>query len=359
MGSRPHWIFGAIADAQRRPGPSGAASVRASSSGKTFRQRARGTSSVASSETRISCSMLSLISRGRLWIKTALKTALVVPGLLQLLAGSRPAGLRVLFYHRVNPYPFDKLGPVSRETTVRPEAFARQLEYLRRQGFRTVSPEELLAMLTSEVSAANERVIAITFDDGYEDNLLWATPLLKAHGFQAIVFVITGFIGKESGEVWAEGDPSGFGRFLSRQQLRELLAAGMFVGSHTHSHRPLTGLDDDDLQAELGRSRRVLEEIAGAPALLLAYPGGDFDHRSESTATRAGYAASFTTIPGVNETATRLQALRRTEVSASDTFFLFRMKVAGALDWLWFKEAPGLRRVIGVTNRWLFRLLAR
>lgn len=303
--------------------------------------------------------MLSLISRGRLWFKTALKTALVVPGLLQLLVGSRPPGLRVLFYHRVNPYPFDKLGPVSRETTVRPEAFAHQLDYLRRKGFRTVRPDELLAMLAGEASAIDDRAIAITFDDGYEDNLLYATPLLQSHGFSAVVFVVTDFFGKESAEIWPEGDARGFGRFLSLKQLQEMLGAGMFVGSHTHSHRPLTGLDDGDLQAELGRSRCVLEEIAGAPVRLLAYPGGDFDHRSEAAATRAGYAASFTTIPGINDRSTRRHALRRTEVSASDTPFLFRMKLAGALDWLWFKEAPALRRVIGFTNRLLLRVITK
>ena len=166
--------------------------------------------------------MQSVVSRARLWAKTALKTVLVAPGMLRLLVtgGSAARGVRVLFYHRVNAYPFEKLGPVSREITVRPEAFARQLDYLKRRGFRTLGPEELLARLTSEVEAPEERVIAITFDDGYEDNLIWAVPMLKARGFQAIVFVVTGFIGKESGEVWTEGDPRGYGKLLSHEQLR-------------------------------------------------------------------------------------------------------------------------------------------
>lgn len=304
--------------------------------------------------------MSSLLSRTRIWVKTILKTVLVVPGLACRMVRSRRRGLRVLFYHRVNPYPFDKLGPVSRETTVRPEAFARQLEYLRRRGFRTVSPEELVSVLSGKTPVTDERLIAITFDDGYEDNLLWAGPLLQAHGFKAIVFVITGFAGRESGEVWpSEGDQAGYGRFLSVDQLREMPAAGLFLGSHTRSHRPLTGLDERDLQAELEGSRRALEEITGAPVRLLAYPVGDFDRRSETAAERAGYAASFTTVPGINGPASRPQTLRRTEVSASDTFFLFRMKVAGALDWLWFKEAPALRRALGLTNRWFLRLTAR
>lgn len=302
--------------------------------------------------------MRRLISGARILLKTTLKTVLVVPGLIRGLGRPRPPGLRVLFYHRVNPYPSEALGPVSREITVRPDAFARQLDYLRREGFRTLSPEELLGVLDGTLPAT-DRTLAITFDDGYEDNLLWAAPLLQARGFQAIVFVISDFLGKESGDVWPEGDERGFGRFLSSGQVQSMASAGLFVASHTQSHRLLSQLTDRDIELEMVRSRRALEETVGRPIRLLAYPGGDFDDRAQAAAKSAGYVASFTTIPGTNDTTTPRQALRRTEVSASDTLFLFRMKMAGALDWLWFKEAPALRRAIGLSNRLLLRLLTR
>lgn len=304
--------------------------------------------------------MLSLVSRARLWTKIALKTALVLPGLLhRLFSGPQPGEFRALFYHRVNPYPFEKLGPISREITVRPEVFARQLDHLRKLGYRTLSPRELQDLLDGKAPAADGKAIVITFDDGYEDNLLWAAPLLRAHDFQAIVFVITDLIGKENCGAWTGSDPVGFGRFLSREQLRGMTGNSMFVESHTRSHRLLTSLDETSLRAELTESRRALEEIIDSPVRLFAYPLGDFDHRSEAAAAQAGYAASFTTVPGLNRPGIPRHALRRTEVSASDTMFLFRMKVGGALDWLWFKEAPGLRRAIGATNRWLLRLFAR
>ena len=302
--------------------------------------------------------MNSLVSIARIRLKTVLKVALSVPGLLFGVLRRHPPGLRVLFYHRVNPYPFDQLGPVSRETTVGVEAFGRQLEYLRGRGFRTVKPDELLAMLAGRVRM-DERAVAITFDDGYEDNLLYAAPLLQAHGFSAMVFVITDFMGKESGAVWSEGDLPGFGRFLSQDQLRALPDAALCAGSHSVSHRLLSHLDEAELAFEARQSRQTLEAATGSTISLFAYPGGDFDARAQAASVQAGYAASFTTIPGLNHASTPLHALRRTEVSASDTLFVFRMKLAGALDWLWFKESAAFRKTINLTNRWLIRAATR
>lgn len=301
---------------------------------------------------------MTLVSRARIWVKTALKSALVFPGVAWRLLGPREAGLRVLLYHRVNPHPFASLGPVSREITVRPAAFARQLAHLRRRGFRSVGPDDLVAMLKGD-RAIDPRAVVITFDDGYEDNLTWAAPLLREHGYQAIAFVTTARVDRESGAAGPGGDAPGCGRFLTREQLGEWLAAGMFVGSHTHTHRLATHLADDELFDEFDRSRRILEAACGTTVRLLAYPDGDCDARVESVAARAGYDASFTTVPGVNTVATRPQALRRTEVSASDTFFLFRMKLRGTLDWLWFKEARPIRRAVSYSNRLLLRLLER
>lgn len=301
---------------------------------------------------------MTLVSRARIWLKTGLKAVLACVGEVLRLLAPRKAGLRVLLYHRVNPHPFASLGVVSREITVRPDAFARQLDHLRRGGFRSIGPDELGAMLRGEV-ALDPRAVVITFDDGYEDNLTWAAPLLRRYGFQAILFVTTDRFGKDSAVAGWGSDAPGCGRFLTWDQLAQWLAAGMYVGSHTHTHRLSTELADDELFDEFARSRRILEAGCGTTVRLLAYPDGDFDARAESAAARAGYEASFTTVPGINTGATPRHALRRTEVSASDTFFVFRMKLRGTLDWLWFKEARALRRAIRFSSRMLLRTAAR
>lgn len=294
------------------------------------------------------------LSASHIGLKRWLKTLLAGPGLL---LRSRRPGLRVLMYHRVNPYPFECLGPVSRAISIRPETFERQLRYLAENGYRTSSLDEFSRMMRGE-RPLDRKAILITFDDGYEDNLRWAAPLLRRYGFTATVFVVSDFLGRSTGAVWPHGDPEPYGGFLSPDQLRELAAGGLEVGSHTSSHPLLTGLAPDALEAELGLSRARLEALLAERVVAIAYPGGDFDAATQSAASRGGYVLGFTTIPGINRPGGALTALARTEVSASDSFFVFRMKIAGALDFLSFKESPRMRAFIGAINRCLLPLAA-
>lgn len=292
------------------------------------------------------------LSRARIGLKRVLKQVLSLPGLL--LAPRRP-GLRVLFYHRVNPYPFAALGPVSREITVRPEEFAWQMRHLARRGFRVLGLDEFERIAAGE-AAAPEKSVLLTFDDGFEDNLLFAAPVLAEHGFPAVVFVVSDFLGSSSAAVWPHAEAAAFGRFLGEAQARQLDEAGIRIASHTATHPPLTGLDAEPLRAELEGSRRRLEALLGRPVRALAYPGGDFDGRVEAAARAAGYRLGFTTRTGALGAGWNSLALRRTEVSASDSRFLFRMKLAGALDWLAVKDGAFLRGLIGAANRLLLPL---
>ena len=298
------------------------------------------------------------VSRARIWLKVVLKSGLGVIGIVWgAFAPPRP-GLRVLLYHRVNPHRFDQLGPVSREISVRPAAFERQLRLLRKQGWRTLGPDELHATVLGE-RELQRRDIVITFDDGYEDNLRWAAPLLREHGFVAVVFVTTTRFGQDSDAAGWGSDAPGCGRFLSVAQLQQWLDLGLHLGSHTHTHTLAGQLDEAGLLDEYQRSRQLLEHGFGRPVRLLAYPDGSHDARAQAAAARAGYIASFTTTPGLNRADTPPHALRRTEVSASDPFWVFRMKLRGALDWLWFKESPRLRDAVRLSNRFLVRLLTK
>ena len=264
----------------------------------------------------------------------------------------------MLFYHRVNPYPFSALGVVSRELTVRPEEFEEQLKHLARANYRSVTLSEFHSLL-AEGKPIAPNAILITFDDGYEDNLLWAAPLLKKYGFSGVIFAVSDFIGKTTAELWPNGDPANYGKFLDASQIRTLHDCGIEFGSHTATHPLLTTLASERQEQELTESKRGLEALVKAPVLSIAYPGGDFDEVTERCTRAAGYCLAFTTIPGVNFPGTSLMSLRRTEVSASDTMAIFKLKMLGALDWLWFKEHRTLRRLIGRINHSLMPLAQR
>ena len=293
------------------------------------------------------------LSTARIRLKLVLKTLLALPGWVM---PKQPPMVRVLFYHRVNPYPFDQLGPVSRELTVKPAAFAWQLGHLAARGYRVIGLVEFEQVIAG-TRPADPKSILITFDDGYEDNLLFAAPLLRTARCPAVVFAVSDLLGRCTADVWPDADPPELGRFLSREQLLALEVDGIEIASHTVTHPLLTHLPSDELDRELSASRAQLEAIIGHPVTALAYPRGDFDERVLSAARAAGYTTAFTTETGAVAPGFRALALRRTEVSASDSRFVFRMKLAGALDWLALKDSAPVRRLIAGINRLLLPLI--
>ena len=94
----------------------------------------------------------------------------------------REASARILYYHRVN----NDGDPFFPATTT--EVFERHMRFVSRH-YKVVSLGGLLDHLES---GSPETVVAITFDDGYEDNLLHAFPILERYGLPATIFLTTG-----------------------------------------------------------------------------------------------------------------------------------------------------------------------
>jgi len=102
----------------------------------------------------------------------------------------------ILAYHRVAELPSDP-----QLLAVTPEKFERHLQIIR-QHFTILSLDQLCKGLEGgEIPA---RAVAVTFDDGYADNLYSAKPLLERYEVPATIFVTTGYIGKEREFWWDE-----------------------------------------------------------------------------------------------------------------------------------------------------------
>jgi peptidoglycan/xylan/chitin deacetylase (PgdA/CDA1 family) len=198
-------------------------------------------------------------------INRTLKKAAVTAGRI---VRRSPRGRRVvLCYHSVHPdRPFH---------SSRPEVFDQHLGWLT-EHCQVVS---LRHLIESGGDGKDARpLVAITFDDGYEDNHSYALPILLKWRAPATFFVTTGFI---------ERDPAVLQRFegllrcastdvvpLDWRQVRELCAAGMDVGSHTHSHPNLGRLSRMQARDELRISKDVIGEQLALPVTLFAYPFG-------------------------------------------------------------------------------------
>ena len=201
-------------------------------------------------------------------------------------------GIPVLMYHKVVTRPV--VG--SRHGTwVTREAFARQLRSLRRRGMTTVTLRDVAAASRGE-RALPRRPVVLTFDDGYVDNHTNAWPLLARHGMTAVVFVVADPALNTNAWDAAAGEPQA--ALMSRDQVRELAAHGIEIGSHTATHPRLPELSGERLRDELEGSRRAIEAWLGRPVASLAYPYGAVSEHVKTAARDAGYEMAVATNSG-------------------------------------------------------------
>src|SRR6266853_1410685 len=168
----------------------------------------------------------------------------------------------ILGYHKIDSrfeLGFTQLGP---------RTFRRQIESLAKAGYRTLGSGELAGALASP--HAELRTILLTFDDGYAALAEHAFPVLVDHGFTALLFVITDFVGKEN--TWDV--QYGWRRFfhLSWDDLAKCREKGIEVHSHGATHARLPWLTDAEAEGELGHSRESIASHLGNPPTAIAYP---------------------------------------------------------------------------------------
>ena len=169
----------------------------------------------------------------------------------------------ILMYHYVDETP-PPAGPYADDLTVRTGDFEAEMEYLFTNGYSTVSFADVYLAMAG-LRELPDRPVVLTFDDGGVDNYEVAFPILKAFGFTATFFIITGTTDRG-----AEG-------VMRWDQLREMAAKGMSIQSHTVSHPDLRGSSAAKLEAELVDSRQAIAEAIGGPSYVLCYPAGAYD----------------------------------------------------------------------------------
>jgi len=191
---------------------------------------------------------------------------------------------RVLCYHKVDRRL--ELGV----TRLSPRRFGRQIERLARAGYTTMPLDRLRACLTGG-ARPGPREIAITFDDGYRALRDHAFPVLAAHGFAAVCFVVTDYAGKLNRWDVAYGGR----RFahLAWRDMRRWQSRGIEFASHTATHPRLTWLAERDAAAELASSRAAIRAALDVDAQALSWPFGAHAQREHRIAQREGYTLAF------------------------------------------------------------------
>lgn len=192
----------------------------------------------------------------------------------------------ILMYHAVGP----EVGIEWPKSLIMPaQVFEEHLQYLKGQGYHIISVEQLADRLAKGEDV--EHYVALSFDDGYKNNHSVVFPLLQKYDAKASFFVINQDIGDEI--------------HMNQDEIKELIAAGMELGSHTTSHAPLAKIDPKYLAWELATSRYYLKKnFDGYIVRTLAYPNGNYNETVISEAQRYGFYRALTGKVGVNTAAT-------------------------------------------------------
>ncbi len=231
----------------------------------------------------------------------------------------------ILNYHSVHP---------TQKFATKPEDFSRQMEYLSSH-FTVVSLPEFYELRIAG-KALPDRLAIITFDDGYEDNCIYAFPVLKRFGLTATVFLTTGFINGEVDITEKHGTYQGL-KALTWEQILEMRKYGITFGAHTHTHPILTEISLDSAEKEICESRKIIEDKLREPVDLFAYPlgqAGTFNPAIIDLLKKHGFKLSCSTLWGSNNMNTDFFALNRIRIDALDTFDDFREKVNGNWDFI-------------------------
>jgi peptidoglycan/xylan/chitin deacetylase (PgdA/CDA1 family) len=271
-----------------------------------------------------------------------------------------PRRLTVLAYHRILEWPDPAFAFAPELISATPAAFAHQMDWVARR-FEVVGLDDVLAFVDGE-RPLPPRPLLVTFDDGYRDVADHALPVLRARGLPAVVFVVTGAVGRSPLMWWDECShlfhaaparavrlPSGAradlgdgglrerlraaavqelkmmdapGRtaaltalrdalgvqsaptppsFVDWADLAEMAAAGVACQPHTETHPILARIPIGEARREIAASAREVAGRTGRPSVALAYPNGergDYDGAVIAALRGAGIRMAFTMRPG-------------------------------------------------------------
>ena len=197
----------------------------------------------------------------------------------------------ILTYHQIDLAPPPPAA--FRSLYVAPDSFARQMRWLKRLGYRGLSMRDLMPYLRGEKVG---KVVGLTFDDGYCNNLHHALPVLQDCGFTATCYVISQLLGKTN--VWDLSNGVKQADLMSPEQIRAWSQAGMEIGAHTQNHCQLTSLPDEDAVREISASKEELADLIGREVEHFCYPYGIYEARHTAMAKTAGYQSATTTRRG-------------------------------------------------------------
>lgn len=225
----------------------------------------------------------------------------------------------ILMYHQIDQPP--PRGTPLRGLVVSPSSFRMQMCLLKLLGYQGKSMRDLEPYLLGHKSG---KVVGITFDDGYQNNLVHALPALTANGFTATCYGVSSLIGGTN--IWDTGLVASK-PLMTQADWQQWRDAGMDIGSHTCRHANLTEINAETAAHEIGHSRTELERSIGCEVRHFCYPYGKFREEHRDLVEKVGYTTATSTRRGRVNASSDMHALPRIMIARATSPIQFLLKI--------------------------------
>jgi len=219
----------------------------------------------------------------------------------------------VLYYHSI--FPNEK------------ENFEWQMNLLKRKSnviksdiFEELNPHKLYTVLT--------------FDDGFENLLQNAIPVMQKLHLPFTIFFITNYFGKKPGWEFPEGHYDKNEKIMTVDQVKSVSNELLTIGSHTENHVKLTHIDLKIAEKEIVNSKNTLENISGKSVDIISFPNGDYNSQIINKCFEVGYKRVFTIEPKLAFQNKNEKITGRVWTNGNDWKLEYFLKVNGAYCWL-------------------------
>ncbi|MCS7180396.1 MAG: polysaccharide deacetylase family protein [bacterium] len=216
----------------------------------------------------------------------------------------------ILAYHRINPWYEEE------PLTVNPKNFERQICYLLKRNLKNTSLENY-----GDIS----KKFVVTFDDGFYDNFLFGLPLFKKLNLKPVIFIIAKFINTE--KIWERYKNRERDRFLTWQEINEMIKENVEIGSHTLTHPHLINISEALAKEEIMDSKKFIEDKIGKEVKYFCYPYGEFNEKLIEIVKLSGYKCAVVTPKRDQKLKWTKFTMKRIGIYGHNNFFVYKLKI--------------------------------
>ncbi len=237
-------------------------------------------------------------------------------------------GISILMYHQIGR--FQRISAkmkAHKSTYCKAGQFRIQMLYLRLFGYKTLNFDEVVLCIRGDMHPPPCSV-AVTFDDGYENFYEFAYPVLKKYGIPSIVYVLSGYLGKDAS--WFSKDGRPCPPLMESRRIKEISAGNgnVLIGSHGIRHLRLGEINDISIvEREVSESKTCLEAVIGSEIRHFCYPYGSYNQKTMDAVREAGYISAVSCVRGTAKQGDDLLQLPRKAISYGDSLAGFIWKL--------------------------------